>query len=95
VDSPLAAAISSFHAFPPESKERIERKNAMQHPSLETITERLIAQARCELDDLCLLILQQVSRGKPLTMAMLGASLQMNQDELEQRLSQVPDTEFD
>jgi alkylmercury lyase len=67
----------------------------MEHPSLETITERLIAQARCELDDLCLPIVQQVSRGKPLTMALLGASLQMNQDELEQRLSQAPDTEFD
>lgn len=67
----------------------------MQHPSLETITEHLLAHARCELDDLCLPILQQVSRGKPSTLAALGASLQMSQDELEQRLSQAPDTEFD
>ncbi len=67
----------------------------MHHPSLETITERLLAHARCELDDLCLPILHQVSRGKPLTMAALGASLQMSQNELEQCLSQAPDTEFD
>jgi alkylmercury lyase len=67
----------------------------MQHPSLETIAERLIAHARRELDDLCLPILHQVTRGKPLTMAALGASLQMSQDELEQRLAHTPDTEFD
>jgi alkylmercury lyase len=67
----------------------------MQHPSIETITERLVAHSRCELDDLCLPILHQVSRGKPLTMAALGALLQIGQDELEQRLSHAPDTEFD
>jgi hypothetical protein len=48
----------------------------MHQPALETIAERLLAHARGELDDLCLPILHQVSRGKPLTMTALGASLQ-------------------
>lgn len=67
----------------------------MQQPALEAIAERLLAHSRSELDDLCLPILHQVSRGKPLTLTALGASLQMSQDELAQRLRQVPDTEFD
>jgi alkylmercury lyase len=67
----------------------------MQHSSVETIVERLMAQAHCEVDTLCLPIVHQVSRGKPLTMAALGASLQMPQDEVKRRLAQIPDTEFD
>lgn len=67
----------------------------MQHPPLETIARRLAEQLHCEQEDLCLPILQQVSRGKPLTKAELGARLQLDQDELERRLTQLPDTEFD
>lgn len=67
----------------------------MQHPSLETIAERLVAHLECMQNELCLPILHQVVRGKPLTMAALGASLQMSQDELEHRLAKLPDTEFD
>ena len=68
----------------------------MQHPSLETIAERLTAQLRCEQEDLCRPILQQVTRGKPVTPASLQASLQVSQDELEQRLARLsPDVEFD
>ena len=67
----------------------------MQHPSLETIAERLVAHLECMQNELCLPILHQVVRGKPLTMAALGASLQMGQNELEHRLSKLPDTEFD
>jgi len=67
----------------------------MQHPSLETIAERLVAHLECAQNELCLPIVHQVARGKPLTKAVLGASLQMSQDELEQSLVHVPDTEFD
>jgi alkylmercury lyase len=68
----------------------------MQHPSLETIAERLTAQLRCEQEDLCRPIVQQVTRGKPVTPAALRASLQVSQDELEQRLARLsPDVEFD
>jgi alkylmercury lyase len=66
-----------------------------QHPSLETIAQRLAEQLRCEQEDLCLPILQQVSRGIPATRAELGARLKLDQDELERRLIQLPDTEFD
>src|SRR5437588_6307172 len=65
------------------------------HPPLETIAQRLAEQLWCEQEDLCLPILQQVSRGKFLTKAELGAELQLDQDELERRLMQLPDTEFD
>lgn len=67
----------------------------MQHPSLETIAERLSEQLRCEQEDLCLPIVYQVARGKPLEKAALAASLQMRQEDLEQRLAHLPDTEFD
>lgn len=67
----------------------------MQHPSLETIAERLTAQLRCEQEDLCRPIIHQVTRGKPVASTALQASLQVNQDELKQRLAQFPDIEFD
>ncbi len=67
----------------------------MQHPALETIVERLIEHLQCEQEDLCLPILHQVTRGKPITRSELGARLQLTQDELERRLMQLPDTEFD
>ena len=37
----------------------------MQHPPLETIAECLSEQLRCEQEDLCRPIVQQVTRGKP------------------------------
>src|SRR6266699_4784784 len=68
----------------------------MPHPSLETIAERLSGQLRCEQEDLCRPIVQQVTRGKPVTPAALRASLQVSQDELEQRLARLPtEVEFD
>ena len=68
----------------------------MHHPALETIAERLSGQLRCEQEDLCRPIVQQVTRGKPVTLAALRASLQVSQDELEQRLAKLPpDVEFD
>ena len=67
----------------------------MQHPSLETIATQLAEQLRREQEDLSLLILYQVTRGKPIEKAALAASLQVSQEELEQRLLQVPDIEFD
>jgi alkylmercury lyase len=67
----------------------------MLHLSLETIAERLSEQLQCEQEDLCLPLLQQVSKGKPLPKATLSISLQISQDELEQRLARLPDTEFD
>ncbi len=68
----------------------------MPYPSLETIAERLLGQLRCEQEDLCRPIVQQVTRGKPVAPAALRASLQVSQDELEQRLAKLPpDVEFD
>jgi alkylmercury lyase len=62
----------------------------MHHLALETIAERLTEQLRCEQEDLCRPIVQQVTRGKPVTPASLRASLQVSQDELEQRLARLP-----
>ncbi len=68
----------------------------MPYPSLETIAERLSEQLRCEQEDLCRPIVQQVTRGKPVAPATLRASLQVSQNELEQRLAKLPpDVEFD
>ena len=68
----------------------------MPHPSLETIAERMSVQLRCEQEDLCRPIVRQVTRGKPVAPATLRASLQVSQDELEQRLAKLPpDVEFD
>ena len=67
----------------------------MQHLSLETIVERLSEQLRCEQEDLCRPIVHQVTRGKPVAPATLRASLQVSQNELEQRLGEFPDIEFD
>ncbi len=68
----------------------------MPYPSLETIAERLSEQLRCEQEDLCRPIVQQVTRGKPVAPAALRASLQVSQNELEQRLAKLPpDVEFD
>ena len=68
----------------------------MQHPSLETIAERLSEQLRGAQEDLCRPIVQQVTRGKPVTLATLQTSLQVSQNELEQRLAELPpDVEFD
>ena len=68
----------------------------MPHLSLETIAERLSEQLRCEQEDLCRPIVQQVTRGKPVAPAALRASLQVSQNELEQRLAKLPpDVEFD
>ena len=66
----------------------------MQHPSLEAIAERLVEQLQCD-EDLCLPILRQVTRGKPLAKAALAASLLVSQGDVEQRLLHLPDTEFD
>jgi len=68
----------------------------MPYPSLETIAERLSEQLRCEQEDLCRPIVQQVTRGKPVAPAALRASLQVSQNELEQRLAKLPpDVEVD
>ncbi len=67
----------------------------MQHPPLATIVERLSEQLQSEQEELCLPILHQVTRGKPLKKAALAASLQVSQEDLEQRLLHLPDTEFD
>src|SRR3984893_10285692 len=67
----------------------------MPHPSLETIATQLAEHLQCEQEDLCLPILHQVTRGKPIKKAALAASLQVSQEDLEQRLLHLPDTEFD
>ena len=67
----------------------------MQHPPLETIAERLSEQLQCEQEDLCIPILHQVTRGKPLKKTALATALHMSQGDLEERLLHLPDTEFD
>jgi alkylmercury lyase len=68
----------------------------MHHPALETIAERLSEQSRGAQEDLCRPIVQQITRGKPVAPATLQASLQVSQNELEQRLAKLPpDVEFD
>lgn len=67
----------------------------MQHPPLETIAEQLAEQLHCGQEDLCLQIMRQITRGKPIAQTALQASLQISQHELEQRLAHLPDTEFD
>jgi alkylmercury lyase len=67
----------------------------MHHLSLDALAQRLSEQLQCEQEDLCRSILHQVSRGKPLAKATLAAELQISQNELEQRLARVLDTEFD
>ena len=67
----------------------------MQHPPLETIAERLSVLLYCEQEDLCRPIIQHVVRGKPVTKADLQGLLHLSGDELERRLSHLPDTEFD
>jgi alkylmercury lyase len=67
----------------------------MQHPALETIAKQLAEQLQCEQEDLCLPILHQVTRGKPIEKAALAASLRVSQEDVEQRLLHLPDTEFD
>ena len=71
------------------------KKRSIQHLSLETIAERLSEQLRGAQEDLCRPIVQQVTRGKPVTSAALRGSLRVSQCELEQRLAQFPDVEFD
>ncbi len=67
----------------------------MQHPPLETIAARLSELLHCGQEDLCRPIIQHVARGKPVTKADLQISLHLSPDELEQRLADLPDTEFD
>jgi len=68
----------------------------MHHPALETIAERLSGQLRGAQEDLCRPIVQQITRGKPVTPAALRGSLRVSQSELEQRLARLPsDAEFD
>ena len=71
------------------------KKRSIQHLSLETIAERLSGQLRGAQEDLCRPIVQQITRGKPVTPAALRGSLRVSQSELEQRLAQFPDVEFD
>jgi alkylmercury lyase len=66
-----------------------------QHPSLETIATQLAEQLQCVQEDLCLPILHRVTRGKPIEKAALAASLRVSQEDVEQRLLHLPDTEFD
>ena len=68
----------------------------MLHSSLEMIAERLSKQLRGAQEDLCRPIVQQITRGKPVAPATLRAALQVNQNELDQRLAKLPpDVEFD
>ncbi len=67
----------------------------MPRLSLDALAQRLSEQLQCEQEEICLPILLQVSRGKPLPIATLATSLAIGQNELEQRLTRLPDTEFD
>src|SRR2546430_7992163 len=95
---PRRGTMSEQAPIQPLTREKQERKRkqSMHHPALETIAGRLLGHLRCEQEDLCRPIVQQVTRGKPVAPAALRASLQVSQDELEQRLAKLPpDVEFD
>ncbi len=85
-----------LHPLAREKQSEKGKKQSMQHPSLETIAQRLAEQLRREQEALCRSIVQQITRGKPVTPAALRASLQVRQPELEHRLAKLPpDVEFD
>src|SRR5436190_6736577 len=67
----------------------------MHHPPLETLASHLSEQLRCQEEDLCRQILHQVARGKPVAPSTLQHALQISQQELEQRLSKLAETEVD
>ena len=67
----------------------------MNRLPLEVLASHLAEQLQCEQEDLCLPILHQVTRGKPIGKAALAASLQVSHEDVEQRLLHLPDTEFD
>jgi len=67
----------------------------MPRLSLDALAQRLSEQLRCEQEDLCRSMLHQLSGGEPLAKASLATMLRISQNELEQRLTRVLDTEFD
>jgi alkylmercury lyase len=67
----------------------------MSHPSLETLAKRLSDCARCGPQDVCRQIVQHVARGKPVTRAVLSASLQMSQHHLSKQMVHLPNVELD
>jgi alkylmercury lyase len=67
----------------------------MPHPSLETLARRLSDCARCGSQDVCRQIVQHVARGKPVTRAVLSASLRMSQHHLSEQMVHLPDVEVD
>jgi alkylmercury lyase len=67
----------------------------MQHPSLDTIAAHFLERSARSQEDLSHTILEQVARGQPMEKTRLSAALHLSQEELEQRLAQFPDLEFD
>lgn len=67
----------------------------MQQPPLDTIVASLVKPRHREQKDLARAILEQVAQGKPVEKAQLSAALHLSPEELEQRLVQLPDLEYD
>jgi alkylmercury lyase len=63
--------------------------------SLETLAERLSELLCGQQEDLCLSIAQQIVLGAPVEPKNLARLLQVKPGEMEQRLSCLPDTEYD
>lgn len=67
----------------------------MHRSLLETLASRLAEQLRCTQEELCCQIIHQLAQGKPVAPIMLQSALQINQHELAQRLTGLPETELD
>src|SRR5438034_5639533 len=94
----LASVAAPVKARGTQGKKNVHTRTGrkpMPRLSLDALAQRLSEQLQCEQEDLCRSILHQVSRGKPLAKASLATMLEISQNELEQRLARVPDTEFD
>ena len=67
----------------------------MRHSSLETLASRLAEQLRCTQEELCCQMIHRLARGTPVAPTTLQSALQIDQHELEQRLTGLPETEVD
>src|SRR5579885_1039727 len=67
----------------------------MDLSSLDTLASHLAEQLRCTQEELCFHIIRNISSGKPVAPVTLQRSLQISQHELERRLANLPETEFD
>lgn len=67
----------------------------MPYSSLDTLASHLTVQLRCTQEELCYQMIHHLAQGKPVAPTTLQNALHIDQHELEQRLTGLPETEFD